>query len=213
MDFLHHLFSSFVLFFRKKTLTFIHFKSNFCSFPHISFSFSLYATGNWSSGWIDLCHCGRCRSDINRLTPESSLLTRMSFNQICIVFIYHFLINIKLDHNNCPCCVTAHFCTPSCLLIPPTLFYLTAVTPSFLSLVSLLYYLCSILCWNPPPPPPPHHPTTPPPSSLQVLVAFISFSETMLLVYLSYKVSYSASQKGQSYAFCDVFMQTEWEHL
>lgn len=35
--------------------------------------------------------------------------------------------------------------------------------------------------------PPPHHPLP----FLQVLVAFISFSETMLLVYLSYKVSYS----------------------
>lgn len=49
----------------------------------------------------------------------------------------------------------------------------------------------------------------PPPLSLQVLVAFISFSETMLLVYLSYKVSYLVSYKGQSHVFCGVYMRTE----
>lgn len=135
---------------------------------------------------------------LNLVYLQAGLLIRSA---LCL-FIYHFLINIKLDHNNYPCCVTVHI---SAHHMPTNSTYapLSHCCDSLISLFDLspILSLChSVLEHSLHH----HHPS----SSLQVLVAFISFSETMLLVYLSYKVSYSASQKGQSYVFCDAFMHT-----
>lgn len=41
---------------------------------------------------------------LNLVYLQAGLLIRSA---LCL-FIYHFLINIKLDHNNYPCCVTVH---------------------------------------------------------------------------------------------------------
>lgn len=89
------------------------------------------------------------------------------------------------------------------LLIPPTLFSPISATPNFsllqlswLLYVSALPFVCISKFLN----------NSPSLSlSLQVLVAFISFSETMLLVYLSYKVSCAlVDLSWQSEAFRDV---------
>lgn len=83
-------------------------------------------------------------------------------------------------------------------LFPPTLFSPISLTPNFSLLWSdyrHVYPPCLHL--------PPLFLSLSVSASLQVLVAFISFSETMLLVYLSYKVSYSRRTVGKKPS-CDV---------
>lgn len=87
------------------------------------------------------------------------------------------------------------------LQFPPTLFSPISLTPNFSLLWSDYRHVY---------PPCLHLPLSISLSvsvSLQVLVAFISFSETMLLVYLSYKVSYSRRTVGKPsvmFPDCDV---------
>lgn len=140
------------------------------------------------------------------------------FTHICIHECSHTLIHVIISaflllvykHLSCVTCIytcttITHVCTQSDskpslaspkpapseaqssarLLNPPTLSSSIPATPNFSLLWSLSDYIDSSLCL--------HLSFKTLSLFLQVLVAFISFSETMLVVYLSYKVSYSWS--------------------
>lgn len=176
--------------------------------------FVLHTVGNWSSGWIDLYRCGHCRSDrsarscVNKASVCSHTCLHITFLSAFDFFTSHDLraliheisslfpdITVWLHMHICTQTDTG-LCLPSLkpvpseaqssarLLIPPTLFSSISATPNFslLRLSWLLYVVCSpFVCIS-------KFLNNSASLSLQVLVAFISFSETMLLVYLSYKV-------------------------